>query len=413
MRISPATDSAPRKKLGRLLWLPILLSICVVILPGRAALITSANGFAAPKGIDLFLSPAYVATSPLSRTFDALTLLSNPQSIAVFVTAAALVFGWQWLFHGGVTWRSWVMRIVSLILIVAIIEAAVAFLPRPMARLTSTNPDLVIVDFHSHTGASHDVRKSVSAEDNREWHAASGFNAAYVTDHVTFDGAVKARSGNPRVAGDGVSLLTGVEGRYHKIMSTIMLGLDERDSKLLNKRGNLLPGTPARGTGPLTIVALPNRNLDSVTLESLDSIPHFAAIELIDAAPRGLGQFDKEERRIRLIARQLRLTMVAATNNHGFGRAVAAWNVIELKGWQSLTPDQLASSLEKSIRSNQVVIVMRTRPRTHDDSLQYTLPSIAYLTLASLTNPERVSWLAWIWIITAIVVFFKLRKTDD
>jgi hypothetical protein len=105
--------------------------------------------------------------------------------------------------------------------------------------------------------------------------------------------------------------------------------------------------------------------------------------------------------------------MVAATNNHGFGRAVAAWNVIELKGWQSLTPDQLASSLEKSIRSNQVVIVMRTRPRTHDDSLQYTLPSIAYLTLASLTNPERVSWLAWIWIITAIVIFFKLKRTDD
>jgi hypothetical protein len=411
MRIRTDPDSAPRRKLGRLLWLPVLLSICVALLPGRVALVTSANGFPAPNGFDLFLPSGYVATSPLSRILDALTLLSNPQSIAVFVTFAALVFGWQWLAHGGVTWRTWLARLASLIVIVAIIEAAVAFAPRPMARLTSANPDFVIVDFHSHTGASHDVRKSVSPEDNREWHAASGFNAAYVTDHVKFDGAVKARPGNPRIAGDGVSLLTGVEGRYHKIMSTIMLGLDERDAKLLNKRGNLLPGTPARGSGPLTIVALPNGHLDSVTVQSLDSIQHFAAIELIDAAPRGLGQFDREERRIRSLARQLHLTLVAATNNHGFGRAVAAWNVIELEGWRSMSPDQLASSLEQSIRSNEVQIIMRTRPRTHDASLVFTLPSIAYLTLASLTNPERVSWLAWIWATSAIVVFFKLRQS--
>jgi hypothetical protein len=413
MSLETKSDSVHRRRLGRLLWLPVLLSIGVLLLPGRAASITSANGFPAPNGFDLFLPSAYVLTSPLSRILDALTLLSNPQSIAAFVTFAALVFGWQWLAHGGVTWRTWVVRLTTLVVIVAIIEATVAFAPRPMARLVSSNTGFVTVDFHSHTGASHDVRKSVSAEDNRDWHASSGFNAAYITDHVTFDGAVKARRNNPRAAGDGVSLLTGVEGRYHKIMSTIMLGLDERDVKLLNKRGNLLPGTPARGTGPLTIVALPNRNLDSVTIQSLDSIPHFAAIELIDAAPRGLGQFDREEARIRSLASQLHLTLVAASNNHGFGRTAAAWNIIELEGWQTLTPEQLASSLEQSIRSNEVGIIMRTRPRTHDASLVFTLPSIAYLTLASLTNPERVSWLVWIWVIAAVVAFFKLRRPSS
>lgn len=393
-------------KLGRRLWFPILLTIGVLALPGRVEPITSANGFPAPRGFDLVLSSGYVVTSPLSRILDALTLLSNPQSIAVFVTLAVLVFGWHWLQHGGVTWRTWAMRVTSLVVIVAIVEAAVAFAPRPMARLTSANPDFVIVDFHSHTGASHDVRKSFSAEDNRAWHAASGFNAAWITDHVTFAGAVTGRHSNPRLAGDGVSLLTGVEGRYHKIMSTVMLGLDERDAKLLNKRGNLLPGIPARGKGPLTIVALPNRNLDSVTVESLDSIPHFAAIELIDAAPRGLGQFDREEDRIRSLASQLHFTLVAASNNHGFGHAAAAWNVIELKGWQALTPEQLASSIEESIRLNEVGIVMRTRPRTHDASLPFTLPAIAYLTLGSLSNPERVAWLAWIWAITALLTLY-------
>ena len=52
-----------------------------------------------------------------------------------------LVFGWHWLQHGGVTWRTRAMRMATLVVIVAIVEAAVAFAPRPMARLASANPD--------------------------------------------------------------------------------------------------------------------------------------------------------------------------------------------------------------------------------------------------------------------------------
>jgi hypothetical protein len=222
---------------------------------------------------------------------------------------------------------------------------------------------------------------------------------------------VSARPRNPKRAGDGLSILTGVEGRYHKIMSTIMLGIDERDSALLNKRGNLLPGALIRGRAPYTIVALPNRNLDSVTAQTLDSIPRFAAIELIDAAPRGLGQFDREELRVRNVARDLGLTLVAASNNHGFGRAVAAWNLLRIPGWQNLAPDQLAASIEDYLHQTQPVIIMRTRPRTYGASLPATLPVIAYQTLGSLTVPERVSWLFWIWGIALLGSLIRRRRT--
>ncbi|HZJ00280.1 MAG TPA: hypothetical protein VFD22_06425 [Gemmatimonadaceae bacterium] len=394
-------------------WLPLALSAGAIGLSGRVPAIQDASTNTAPTGVSLDLPAAYVITSPFSRALDALTLLSNPQSIATLVTVALIVIVWLGLSRQHKTWKWWTARVVLLVVIIAVIEGAVAFLPRPMARLDAADPNVAVIDFHSHTGASHDVRKSFGVGDNRSWHAGGGFDAAWITDHVKFDAAVAARSGNPQRAGDGVSLLTGVEGRYHKIMSTIMLGLDERDTALLNKRGNLLPGSPARGRTPYTIVALPNRNLDSVTRASLDSIPHFAAIELIDAAPRGLGQFDREETRIRDIAQELGLTLVAASNNHGFGRAVAAWNLIGIPGWQNLTPEQLAGSIENLLPRIAPRIVMRTRPRTHDASLPLTLPVIAYQTLGSLTFAERVSWLAWIWGVALLVSLRRSTGTTE
>ena len=270
-----------------------------------------------------------------------------------------------------------------------------------MAKLVATGDEIVRVDFHSHTGASHDVRKRFTAERNREWHRSGGFDVAYVTDHVKFEGVIAARANNPRHAGAGTSLLSGVEGRYHKIISTIMLGLTESDTALLNRRGNLLPGATSSGIPPVTIIALPNRNLDSITVASMDSIPRFAAIELVDAAPRGLGQFDRDEQKVREIASRLRLVLVAASNNHGYGRAVAAWNLMRIPGWKSLPPDSVGRIIEGSLRARNpsaVSVIARTRPHLYGAQVAGTLPVLLYDAVRSLTLEERIAWLLWIWI---------------
>jgi hypothetical protein len=397
-------------------WFPLALSLCLIALIDRVPSIANASGSVLPDGVSLELPPLYVATSPISRTLDALTLLSNPQSIAIFATVLfitiASIISRRRIRRGGIHRTS--VTILTLLGTVALIEAAVAFAPRPMAGLRVTDPDIVTVDLHSHTGASHDVRESFDAEDNRDWHEGGGFDIAYVTDHVTFAGAIAARARNPRLAGEGTSLLTGVEGRYHRIMSTIMLGLDERDMPLLNKRGNILPGTPARGIGPVTIVALPNRNLDSVTVQSLDSLGHFVALELIDAAPRGLGQLDREEARIRRLAADLRLTLVAASNNHGFGRAAAAWNILRIPAWRSMSPDSVGRLIEQPLRNRQldaVTIIRRIRPSTHDMTLPLTLPTLGFQVIGSLTIVERLVWLLWIW--GVVYLMSKVRGSSS
>ena len=386
----------------------ILLTLLVIALTGRASPIVDSHDRAPPPGVSLHLPAAYVATSPLSRTLDTLTLLAVPQTIWLFVIGALLVIGW--VFATPRTSRRsnpvrFSITIGAIIIVVAVLEAAVIILPRPMAKLEVANPEIVRIDFHSHTNASGDANKRFTPADNREWHQHGGFDVAYISDHISFRGADEAMRLNPPKAGMGLTSLSAVEGRYHKIMSTIMLGLTSADTALLDSKGHLLAAEPSSGRSAVTIVALPNRNLDSVTAQSLDSLPHFAALELVDAAPRGLGQLDRDEGKIRQLAGERHFTLVAASNNHGWGRTVAAWNLMTIPGWRDMAADSLAKEIEQPLRSRQtdaVTIVKRLRPRTHGATLPFTLFVAAYQILASLTLSERAVWLLWIWLIAPL-----------
>ncbi len=50
-----------------------------------------------------------------------------------------------------------------------------ALIPRPMARLVSSDRSDLLIDFHSHTSYSHDGRKSFTPAANRRWHERQGF----------------------------------------------------------------------------------------------------------------------------------------------------------------------------------------------------------------------------------------------
>ena len=399
---------------SRAFLIPLALSVAVLAVRGLSP-IAGSDGGALPAGATLQLSALYIVLSPLSRLLDAMSILSTAQSIAVFALLTVIVLAVALLQR--TPRRSSKPKRVAIIMAafvvsLAALEAAVVFAPRPMAQLHVADSAIVVVDFHSHTGTSHDVRKSFTAEKNRAWHRGAGFHIGYISDHVKFDGAVAARARNPRLAGEGTSLLTAVEGRYHKIMSTIVFGLTERDTALLNKRGNVLSHATASGRPPVSIIALPNRNLDSVTAGMLDSLENFKAIELVDAAPRGLAQLDREEERIREIASRLGLVLVAASNNHGYGRTAAAWNLVRIPGWRSMPPEEVGLLIEDRLRAGDTAsidIVRRLRPRLHGAAVAGTLPVMLYQIVASLTGAERLAWIVWIWMLTLVLLVRRLR----
>ncbi len=352
---------------------------------------------------------SYLAGAPLFGVLDALSLLTVGQHYAVLATLALL-----FLLRRATAPRatgSALRRVVVEALRVAAgpvalvaVYAVAALAPRPMVRLALSEADLVAVDFHSHTLHSHDGRASFDAERNRAWHEAGGFHAAYATDHYTWAGVDEAAPGNPRTAGEGTVLLSGMEVRLRDRHVNV-LGDRARYEPALDSSGrhldpDALVAARRRGEAPATMLyALPGPLEDVVAL-SPSSPAGVVAIEISDGAPRGLEQVRSERAEILRVADEGDLALVAGSNLHGWGRTVAAWTVVRLPGWRSASPERLGERIEATLhreRRSATAVVERRMPY-HEGSrlaLAATLPRLAWEHMRMLSLGERVSWLLW------------------
>jgi hypothetical protein len=125
------------------------------------------------------------------------------------------------------------------------------------------------------------------------------------------------------------------------------------------------------------------------------------AIELSDAAPRGLEQSDSTREHLLRIADSLDLALVAGSDNHGWGRTAAAWSLVTIPGWRDMTPDSLGRAIETRIhdeRRGAVRVVERGRPRTiRGAAMLLNAPVVVWHLFASLALADRLAWLAWAW----------------
>lgn len=365
----------------------------------------------------LALSPAFLILAPLCNFLDALTLLSAQQHYAVFATllgSAALCGMMRVRRHPGRlgTIRRIESGGVGLVLGLAlflVLYFGGALIPRPMAALRLTNEDELAIDFHSHTSASKDNRTGFSAESNRRWHASAGFHAAYITDHRSFDGVLAGMAGNPLIAGDGLVLLSGIETTFEGEHVNV-LGAAPADSS--HYRRNRLsisaynaewPNDPGN---PFVLLTIP------AAVSALSPPVDLSAVELSSASPRGIGFALRNRTAILSLADSHDLSVVAGSNNHGWGRTAAAWSVMRIPGWRRLSPRELDASIRKTIRvsgRDAVVVVERRAMAAGDYSapLALTVPRLLWTMLTTLTWPERFAWIGWTWGLYAVL---RLRK---
>ena len=346
-----------------------------------------------PSGVKLVLSPMYILLSPLSRVLDTIGLLSIGQHIALVVTVilvGALVGRDRAALAGG----------GIAVAVLLLVYACAAVLPRPMTAIVVSDPSAVIVDFHSHTNASDDARDGFSPEDNRAWHRRGGFNVAYISDHRSFSGTEAGLNRNPQRAGDGTVLLSAYEGRYLGTFE-IFLSLTRADSaSLMNSRRWLREGKLQSGRTPRSVVALPVPLMD-IQAEGRDHPPHIAAIEISDGSPRGLLQTDRDRAAIIRRADSLGIAFVSGTNNHGWGRVIPAWTLVSVPGWRALAPDSIGAAIEAALSEaprSAVTVVERRRPTLASPvAMIFTAPVAIAQLFTTLTMPERLVWLIWIW----------------
>jgi len=355
----------------------------------------------------------YLSIAPISSVFDTLTLLTVGQHIALVL----------WIILGFVAYRVWRARDATfrvgrevigaggLLAIIIVVYAAAAIMPRPMAQLVTSDATIIALDFHSHSKYSHDGRRGWDEEDVRAWHHGAGFDAAYITDHATFEGAERGIAANPSQAGEGTVLLQGLEavdrGEHVNILSAgrRYRGLTTPDLRDVDDQAlamaDLIPGT-----SPIVVETIPG-NLSKLSATPPKAAPSIDAIEIVDGSPRGLSQGRRERARIVRLADSLNLALVAGSDNHGWGRAAPGWTLFRIPGWRGMPTDSLSRRIEDILRVGRRqatrVVERRVADGTSPISLLFAGPVVTWRMFTTLGADERVMWLVWAWGLVVIV----------
>jgi hypothetical protein len=364
-------------------------------------------------------SIGYVVLGPLSSMFDAMTLFTVGQIIGFTLWAMALYVIVRLIrrrFTPVPPLREAVRAVLAFVGLLIVYVAAIV-LPRPMARLVIARTDVIAVDFHSHTEHSHDGRPGWSVEDVRNWHAAAGYDVAYITDHRTLEGAEEAVRSDPPMAGLGTILLPGLEAYYHGEHVNILnaglryRGLTTADFKEVDERA-LIFTSMIPNAEPVLIETLPGK-LANMTPATGPRTAGVRAIEIVDGSPRGMSQTKREHARIVHLADSLDLALVAGTDNHGWGRTAPGWTLLRIDNWRGYAPDSLAEQIERVIRlsgAEGTRVVERTTAPATQLGVALTLPLVFWNVGRTISTGERIAWLGWIWIIWALWRFVPGRS---
>ena len=151
---------------------------------------------------------------------------------------------------------------------------------------------------------------------------------------------------------------------------------------------------------PRSVAALPVPLMD-IQAEGRDHPPHISAIEISDGSPRGLSQTDRDRPAIIRRADSLRIALVSGTNNHGWGRVIPAWTLVNIPNWRALAPDSLGAAIEATLSAaprSAVMVAERQRPTLASPvAMTLTAPVAIAQLFSTLTMAERFVWLIWIW----------------
>lgn len=364
----------------------------------------------------LRLSFAYLVLAPYCDLLDTVTLLSVRQHLALLLSIAGAYVAWRWHrrrspFTIRPALRREFSRGAALVAAIVIVYAVGALAPRPMAALQLAAPADIAIDFHSHTDASWDGRRGFTAEDNRRWHRDAGFDVSYVSDHGTITGAMTGMAGNPTTAAGGTLILPAAEVRCAG-EHLVILGATARDTAADCDSTHSRMTTHRRrraGDERIALLTIPGR------LSTGQRLPEAEGVEIADGAPRGLDQMRLDVALLAHVADSAGLARVSGSNNHGWGRTAAAWSVMSIGGWRSMTPDSLDVAIRRQLlrapfASVRVIERAHAPPGTTPVALAATLPMVGWTLLTAMSLPERLAWLCWIWLVPGLAVVRRANQ---
>lgn len=397
---------------------PLTLSLLVMGAWLASAPPLRALGAGAAPLARLRLPSAYLALAPYCDVLDTLSLMSVRQHIALLATVLVAYAAWRWLRrdptprHPRAILAVESARGTALLGAIVAVYALGALAPRPMAALELFAADELAIDFHSHTQASWDGRRTFTAERNRAWHREAGFDATYISDHGTIAGVIAGQAGNPSRAGDGTVILPATEVRCIG-QHVVVLGATAEDTTADCAQRSPMTTHPLSGAwrddARIALLTIPGE------LENAPALPAVQAIEVADGAPRAFDQMVRDERLLQHIADNAGLARVSGSNIHGWGHTATAWSVMSIDDWRAMSPHALDVAIRRRLyvaHGGAVQVIERRRPDPGASALALaaTVPVVVWSMLTSLSGAERLVWLCWIWTAWAIVALVRRRR---
>jgi hypothetical protein len=297
---------------------------------------------------------------------------------------------------------------VSFILLLAFLITG-ALWHRPMLSLTGAAPSDRVVDFHSHTNASHDVEGTLMQEfdtkANLRWHSRAGFDVAFVTDHNVVSEPGLHGPGKSRAAGSTV-LCPGIEvsaWRAHIVLLGDTLPVDRAlYNQSLESLLQLLQ-TSERAYGSLSVASLPEyrRNhwtrLDTLVRSGLDGF------EIVNASPKANELTRAERDTVIALARAHNRFVLGVSDSHGWGATSMVWNLVSISA--STSPGAICRAVLEQLRDGFDAVRIIERHRLRPDAWWphwLTPAGVVWETWRSMGWPLTASWLLWIWLLWGV-----------
>lgn len=391
------------------LGVPVFLTAALLIarLAAVPALSDPVAG-AAPAALHLQVPWLYLVFSPVFTLWDGISMLSMSRLEGFLAGLAVLYLIWRLL---GVRRPFSVLRelrtlAVALVLLLGFLMAG-ALWHRPMLALAGIDRDDLVVDFHSHTNLSHDVRgtlmRGFDHEANRRWHARAGFDAAFITDHniVSRQSLVASRqSPVVNLRSRAMTLCPGIEvsaWRAHIVLLGDTLPVDRRRYNDSFDELLALLETSDSVYGSPSVASLPEyrRNhwerLDTLMRAGLDGF------EIVNASPKANEITRTERDWVIRLARAHDLFVVGVSDSHGWGATSMVWNLVRMPGGGEICGGIL-DELGKGFGSVRIIERHRLRPDAWWP-MWLTPVGVVWESWRSMGWGMTVSWLAWIWFV--------------
>ena len=270
----------------------------------------------------------------------------------------------------------------------------------------------MIVDFHSHTNESHDGLKSFTPLKNIRWHVETGHHAGFVTDHNVFSNSAEARRltveetvapGSVSMRGEEVSLR-----KTHLVVLGNEALIPHEPNNTMGDEGIRNAFEEIRKT-PALIALFQITWMYRMNPEKREMLLDLGlhGMEAGNSCPRGMNMTVEDRRELVALCRERNLFMIAASENHGYGRTVYAWNAVRVPGWRKTPPADRERLLLDTMRAKgfeavRIVARVKAEPRSWMVGSTFDLWRQLWETARTMPASHGAVSIAWFWAAWAV-----------